>query len=385
MNIIIEIYIFVCAMLLLFDVVFLITKNLKNRKFHPQKNKLKNMIQIELQNYDPAVGLSNKLKDFLENKIEKTKNLIILQNELERTIRYKKNIQVEIRPYILNKIDIYLNKNEYEQAYYAYVVSCFDYEKEKYDEKFYSKFLLFLDSKSLYIFSNAMNAIYKFADPYLMSVAIQKVNEKNGFYHSKLFVDGLLKFDGDSDRLNSLIIDDFYKYSALTQDSLLTYFRLKGANVDKLCLDILRNRKVDDEVLYAAMRYFAKYPNEQAKKMFTELLKADETFWVEQLLAIQALKHYDEPLVRHLIKEKITSRNWHVRINAIGYLHNKGLGQDEILNILSLSDKYTNEALLHYYKDDMEISKYIRDTMSAINTEQNKVQEIESTLVLAIS
>jgi hypothetical protein len=383
MNIIIDIYIFVCVMLLLFDIVFLLTKNLKNRKLYPQKNKLKDMIRSELENYNPKIGLSHQLKDFLNNKIEKTKNLIILQKELENTTLHRQKILTEIRPYIFNKIGSYQNKNEYEQAYYAYVVSCFDYEKEKYDEKFYNAFLEFLDSKSLYVFSNTMNAIYKFSDPYLMSIAIQKVNERNGFYHSKLFIDGLLEFKGDVDILHSLIIEKFYQYSNLTQESLLNYFRIKGADVDEFCLDILKEQKVNKEVLYAAMRYFSKHYNEQAKTIFIDILKDSETFWVEQLLAIQALNEYDEPLVKHVIKEKITSKNWHVRINAISYLHDHTLSREEIFYILSLNDQYTNEALLYYYKDDKEISEYIIETINRLSEEQNEIGEINSALSTA--
>lgn len=385
MNIIIDIYIFVCIMLLLFDIVFLLTKNLKNRKLYPQKNKSKDMLRIELDNYDYKIGLSDKLRDFLNNKIEKTKNLIILQKGLENTKLHKQKILSEIRPYILNKIKSYQNKSEYEQAYYAYVVSCFDYEKENYYEKFYNSFLEFLDSKSLYVFSNTMDAIYKFSNPYILSIAIQKVDERNGFYHSKLFIDGLLEFKGDSETLHSLMIEKFYKYSSLTQESLLNYFRLKGANVGEFCLDILKERKVEDEVLYAAMRYFARYPSEKSKTIFIEVLKDGETFWVEQLLAIQALNKYDEPLVKKTIKEKITSQNWHIRINAIGYLHDRTLSKAEIFNIVSLDDKYTNEALLYYYKDDKEISEYIVKTINNINEDKNKGEESKQALSASFS
>lgn len=365
-------------MLLLFNIVFLITKNFKNRKFYPGKNKLKNMLQREMEHYDPKMGLSNELKIFLTKGIEKTKNLIILQRELENITEHKQKIKAEVLPYVLNKIESYQKKTEYEQAYYAHVISCFDYGKEKYDEKFYQRFLEFLDSKSLYVFSNAMNAIYKFSDPYLLSVSIQKVNERNGFYHSKLFVDGLLEFKGDVDILHSLMIEKFYQYSTLIQESLLNYFRLKDANVDEFCLDILKERKVNDEALYSAMRYFAKHPNEEAKTIFIDILKNSESFWVEQLLAIQALKSYDEPLVKNVIKEKITSKNWHVRINSISYLHYHILSKSEIFHILSLKDQYTNEALLYFYKDDKEISEYIVEIINMLNAEENETQEINS-------
>ncbi len=376
MSIIINIYIFVCIMLFLFNVVFLITKNFKNRKFYAKSDKFRGMLQEELGKYDPKLGLSDKLKDFLVNKISRTKKLIVLQDELQNIEKYKEEIQAEIRPYIFNEIESYKEKSDYEQAYYAYAVSLYDHGKDDHDEMFYPKFLSFLDSKSLYTFSNAMDTLYKLSDPYLMSQAVNKVDEKEGFYNSKLFIDGLLKFDGDTETFHSLIIDKFYKYKPLTQVSLLKYFTLRGAKVDELCLDILKNRNVDEEVIYSAIRYFRKYPNEQAKNMLINILQNNESLWVEQLIAIKALNPYGETLVRNIIEEKVTSRNWHVRVNAIRYLHDNILSRDDIYKILSLGDKYTNESLLYYYRDDEEISKYIIETMEIIDEKEAKAEAL---------
>lgn len=385
MNIIIEIYIFVCIMLLLFDIVFLISKNFKNRKLYIRKNKIKDMVHQELENYEVQFGLSNNLKDFLENRIKKTKNLIIFNNELDQIKNNKENLKNEILPYILRQIENYQNKSNYEQAYYAYVISSFDYREGELDQRFYEMFLRFLDSKSLYVFSNTMDAIYKFSDSYLMIEAIKKSDKRNGFYHSKLLIDGLLDFKGDTNTLHSLIINKFYKYSALTQKSLLDYFRLKGSNVKDFCIDIIRNQIVEDEVLYAAMRYFIKYPDDRAKSIAMDFLKDDEGFWVKHLLSIKVLNNYDEFLVKEAIKRKVTSKNWHVRTSAISYLHDNTLSKGEIYSILSLDDKYANESLLYSYKDDKEISEYIIDTLEDINKEKNKNQESEDPLTVGIS
>lgn len=377
MNIIIEIYIFICIMLLLFDVVFLVVKNTKNKRFFPQKDKIKDKIQDELNRYDPKIGLSSSLKSFLLTNLDKTKNLIILQNELHTLTDHKAEIEAEIWPYILSKVSVYLKKSEYEQAYYAYVVSNFDDLDVKWDERFFSIFITFLDSKSLYVFSNAMNAIYKFADPYLMSISIQKVNERNGFYHSKLFVDGLLDYKGDQELLQNLILEKFYDYSSMTQESILNYFRLQGAKVEEFCLQLLKKREVHPEVYYGALRYFAKYPCPESKDICLDLLQNSETFWVEQLLAIQALKSYGDPLVKQVIRGRVTSCHWHVRLNAINYLHHHSLSKDEIFQILSLSDKYTNEALLYYYREEFPMVTYISEVLQSREEKQNQTKGME--------
>lgn len=381
MNVIISIYIFICIMMLLFDIAYLIVKNARVKGIGTGLNKLRVSLKAELDNYKPALGLSRKLKKFLVKDISKTKNLLVLQNQLEIITENIDEFKTEIRPHILNQIEVYQKKSDYEQAYYAYVVSFYDYENEKLDERFYTQFSVFLESKSLYVLSNAVKAAYKFSDPYYMLVVIQKLDQRAGFYHGKLFVDGLLEFKGNIDILHDLILDKFYQYSPLTQSNLLNYFRLKGTDIEDFCLDILKARKVDNSVIYEAMRYFVKYHNEEIKRMFLSILLDEDSFWVEQMIAIQGLNRYDDPLVKEIIKEKITSTNWYIRTNALSYLHYHNLAPEEITEILFLKDKYTNESLLYLYKDDQQATEYIEGIIESINAERNILEKLKAPTV----
>lgn len=380
MRVIIEIYIFICIMLLIFHIAFLVTKNFKNRKFYPPRNKMKSMLGNEFKLFNPEIGLSEKLQTFLKEDIDKTKNLIILQNQIEETTTHKDILQEKIRPYIFKKIEVYRKKSDYEQAYFAYVISMFNYEEGECKDCFTSSFITFLESKSIYVFTNAMIAICKFKDPYLVSISIQKVSERNGFYHSKLFIDGLLEFTGNLDTLHGLMIDNFYEYSPEVQESLLNYFRIKKADMDDFCLDLLKEKKVEKEVRYAAMRYFNKKDNEETKEYFIDLLKRDDIFWIEELLAIQGLKQYKDLEVKRAIKSKVTSRNWHVRINAISYLQKYMESRDEINDILMLNDKYTNETLLYFYKNNAEMTEFITKTMNLLREDEERLQKMQLNL-----
>lgn len=381
MNIIIEVYIFVCVMLLVFDIAFLVMKNAKNHKYYPQNSKFEKIVQKEFESYSKSEGLSKAFKEQLPKRIKKTRNLVILQNQLEEVKSFREEIALELRPYIFNEIENYKEKSAYEQAYYTYVISKFDYSKHKADHGFCSKFITFLDSKSLYTFTNTMNAIYSFGDHNLMCLAIEKASERNGFYHKKLLVDGLLTFNGDFKELNKLIEEKFYKYSPMIQESLLDYFRLKNVNASELCIDILKNKRGDSQVLYSAMRYFAKYPDAKSKQVFIDILQRDNVVWIEQMLAIQGLKHYSDAGVKALIGAKITSSNWYVRLNAVSYLHDHNMSKDDIFNILSIKDKYANEALLYQYKEDSEMSTYIMNTVQMLSGEEIESKEYEGDFV----
>lgn len=374
MYVIIEVYIIVCIMLLLFNLFFILTKNSRLRRLHPQKDKLRNMLAIEFELYTPQAGLGENVIDFLTNRLHTTQSLMVLEKEMQKRRPYKEEIKAEIKPYVFNNIHKFSSKPKNEKAYYAYVLSYFDYQKDSGSEIDYTAVLPFLDSKHLYVFTNTMDVIYKFADPYILVAAIQKVDERSGFYHSKLLTDGLLTFEGDLEVLQAMLIEKFHGYTPLTQVSLVNYFRLKDLAVDDFCLSLIKERTVDDEVLYAAMRYFGRNPNEEAKTLFINLLQKGDSFWIEELLAIQALKHYSDPVTRSTIKEKVTSENWEVRSNAISYLHKHELDLNGVREILALEDQYASEKLFYYYEEDEEVAPYIIQSLQEMEREKLEVE-----------
>lgn len=374
MYVIIEIYIIISIMLLLFNLVFILTKNSRIRRLNPQKDKLKNMLVVEFESYTPQDGLSKKAIDFLTKELKTTQALMVLETEMKKRRIYREELKAEIMPYVFNNIDSFRGKAKNEKAYYAYVLSCFDYQESPSIEVDYSALLSFLDTNYLYVFTNTMDVIYQLGDPYILLAAIRKIDERSGFYHSKLLTDGLLTFTGDLEILKSLIIKEFNSYTTLTQVSLLNYFRFKNLEVDDFCLTIIKERKLNEEVIYAAMRYFAKNSNQEAKNIFIDLLNRGKSFWVEELLAIQALEHYDDRITRAAIKQKVTSKNWEVRSNAISYLYKGGLVLDEVKDILALEDRYASEKLFYYYEEDEKIAPYIQESLIALERKNERIE-----------
>ena len=83
---------------------------------------------------------------------------------------------------------------------------------------------------------------------------------------------------------------------------------------------------------------------------------------------------------KRAIKSKVTSRNWHVRINAISYLQKYMESRDEINDILMLNDKYTNETLLYFYKNNAEMTEFITKTMNLLREDEERLQKMQLNL-----
>lgn len=363
MNIVIEIYLVVCAFLLLFNILFLVLKNYRNQEFYPKNKDLAETIRQEIQNRREQGAFSPEFEGQLGKQLGKIRNLITLMDVLDT----EGDAAPWFRPAIFAQIGEYQKKNDYEQAYYAYVISKFDYESEPVPPEFAAKFMAFLDSKSLYTFANAMDALYQFGSTNLLMSALDKVDMRQGFYHQKLLVDGLLASRVDFQELNPALLKAFDQYTPFLQECLMNFFRMPGYDVSSLCVRLIQGgNSVGPEVRYGAMRYFAKYPDGQSRTLFLDILRWEESPWMDQMLAIQALERSEDATVRDLVRNKVTSPNWYVRTKAISCLHNQGLTKPQIFDILSLRDPYADNALLYQYRNEKELSHYITETMQLL-------------------
>lgn len=365
MNLFIQFYIILCVALIVFDLVFLAVKNFKNYELYPRNTDFEAQLRKEIDLRRETGAFSEEFEKKYPAMLAKTKNLITLQTVLEEM----KDAADWFRPAIYDQIDVYLKKTDYEQAYYTYIISSLDFANEPVPSEFAERFIAFLDSKSLYTFSNTMNAFYRFGQVNLTLLAIDKADERGKFYHKKLLTDGILASRTDQQELIEALTARFHQYSPHMQDCLLDIFRMGNGDASELCLELMCGKDTDEQVRYSAMRYFAKHPNEEARSFFLEILRDDQIGWVDQMLAVQALSRYSDREIYDAIKAKATSYHWHVRTNAVEYLHRQGISRDVLTDILRTQDKYAGEALLYQYRDDHEMTLFIIQTIQQIAQE----------------
>lgn len=372
MNIVIRIYILLCISLLLFEICFLLVKNQRTLVAYRINRKLEKKAQEEIARRKETGAFTPEFADSLSGELSKTRNLLTLQGVMEGDAEAKE----WFRPYVLEQQACYAGKSASEQAYYTYILSTFDYSREKPSAEFLDALMGLLDTKSLYTFSNTMECLYTIGQTAPLMRAMDKVNEREGFYHKKLLVDGLLSVRTQVDELDAGLKERFDSYTPYMQDCLLDYFRLRGSDVSDLCMEILESEKANSQVGYSAMRYFVKHPSKASRAYFLKVLADEEATWIQQLLSVQALRQYDDAEVYEAVMKKITSPNWHVRVSAVEYVHSKGLSKEQVFDILYLKDRYANESLLYQYRGDKEMTRYIVDTIQLLSTQEETVDAV---------
>lgn len=364
MGLIIQIYMIVCIAMLLFDLVFVFMQNRRTNSRFRINRRFSDVLEKEIALHRETGSFSKEFSYTLLEKLKKVGNMVTLQTFLEE--------DEEIRPWfrlaVMEQLETYRELGNYEQAYFAYLVSLFDHS-EGVDPKFGAALASFLDSESLYVFSNTMNAFYRIGDVQLLLQAIDKADQRGRFYHKKLFVDNLAASTVDHHALCCELLPRFDRYCAHTQDALLDYFRISRFDIAPLCLRLMNDRSTDSEVQNNAMRYFARKPSEESRKVFLSILRNPQENWIRQMLSIQALQRYRDQEVYDCVYSFITSRDWYVRTNAIEYLYRYGISTEQIREILLRGDRYANEALLYQYREDEEITRFITETLQEMSDE----------------
>lgn len=309
MNITIKIYLILSISMVFFNLCFVIFKSLDTFKIKQSKNNA---------------------------NLRKIKNLVGITDKNQR------------KDEILALINTYYKRNDTEKAYYMYVLSTFSYETKFENQDFILKYL---ESPSIYVISNTMDAIFAIGDEILLLKAIETLSNKATFYHKKLITDGLIKFKGDKKFLSDLILAHLSKYNVEIQVALIDFLRIDKIVVENV--DFTRFLTFNKELKYSTLRLLNSFESDNYDEIYVEILMNDDD-WIAKMLALQGIK--DKSKKFRFIQKYAYSSNFNLRKVAVNELF-KDFGKQEINQIMQKDDIYTNEAIFYLFENEKRIMK----------------------------
>lgn len=217
MTIIIRVYLLICVSLLLFDVVFLLVQNQRSLVAYRPNRAFERRVRSEIAARRESGSFSAGFESTLSRELSKPRELLTLQGVIEQDAEARE----WFRPYVFAQVERYTSREEPERAYYTYIVSTFDFSREQPTPEFVNALMNYLDSDSLYTFSNTMICLYAMGQSGPLLRAMDRVNERMGFYHKKLLVDGLLSARTEGSAFNDGLLKRFDSYTPEMQDCLL--------------------------------------------------------------------------------------------------------------------------------------------------------------------
>ena len=108
------------------------------------------------------------------------------------------------------------------------------------------------------------------------AVAIQ--DKMSVFLHDKILTEGLLSFSGNHKELIEKITGHFQEFTVQTRLAVLNYIRFKSDSCQEFMYRIMIDEREDRELRLSAVRYFGRYPWEQARSPLIAFAMDKEMF-----------------------------------------------------------------------------------------------------------
>ncbi len=306
----------------------------------------------------------------LGKRLKNTDQLVafdrVMQQLLEENESAARRYLLALEPMFEILCSHYRTGEGVETAYYCYLLGRYFKGIRKMPPKIGDFLRGRLYSASLYCRQNAIGAISAIGDQASLLEGLMILNRRPGSYHDKSISEALLPFGGDRAALLEGLWLHFEGYDQPMQLAILNYIRLSGGGCDPQMLGFLDDETADTELRLAAIRYFGRYPNAEAKSRLIKLL-SDFRYerWEYAAVSATSLAAYSGHDVVEALKAALYSRDWYVRYNASASLERMGLDAEQLSDVLSGSDRYAREIL-----------QYRLDTRRARQSQMTEPEEV---------
>ena len=347
-------YLAICVSMILFNIACIFVFESKEKKLDRTSWHFEEKIKEQFAIVTEDGQVSEEHVKYLSKKLEKVANLMAFDETMERLQKADPDSAAEylneIYPVFVSLAMNYRIKSELKLAYFPYILQKYEILKKKSSDSINAMLLKMVENPSLYCREIALKALSTTGKTEYIMRAL-KILDRGRFYHSpKLLTDGLLSFEGDCEELTARIWESYGEFSVSMKVTLLNYMRFRSGGYEERMLALLNNEQENEEVHYACIRYLGKYPLEEAYPVLLDLVKKErERTWQYAAIAASALASYPGDETVDALKEKLSSQNWYVRLNASKSLEILGLGYSDLIDILDGSDRYAREILLYRF------------------------------------
>lgn len=353
MNVEVMLYVygFVCASMIVFNVVYNLLLKRSEPRLERRCRRLREKIEPQLARLRDGGAVEPGHLALLQRKLSHVKNLIAFDRILgARNGEIREPWEAEyvrcFQPVLLSLAMAYEKQNAVNAAYFSYFLSRYMEEKHMPIHSLQDILLEYVRRDNLYCQVNALQALYRFgsAEHILRALLIQDAGSV--FLHEKILTEGLLTFTGDHSELVRLLWDNLDRFSEHTQLAVSNYIRFQTGELCGEMLGVLQDGKRGKELRLSAIRYFGRYFYEPAREPLLALASLrDPEQWEYVTVSVSALSRYPGERTVAVLKQALHSANWYVRFDAAASLEALRVDIAELTDILAGNDRYAREML----------------------------------------
>lgn len=346
----IYIYLFVCASMIVFNIVTAFVLKHRDQKTVKVSAKFYDKVQKQIEYMKQGTACDPSHIRYMRRKLKRVSNMVAFDQMLELFDEEQPQV---IRQYLdeldhvfLTLCSYYCGKDKIEAAYFPYMIKKYHLITERSFAEMTEVLFALLDEPSIYCRENAMQALYTIGNSECIIKTLMKIDKSPLFFHGKLLSDGLLNFSGSSTELIDKIIQYFSCFSPEMKVNLLNYIRFSSGLYCEFQYSVLCDEKEDDEVRYCAIRYLGKYYYPNAYEILCSLSRNKQSDkWRYSAIASTALAIYPGQRTVALLKENLYSYNWYIRLNSADSLERLGVTYAELADVIDGEDRYASEIL----------------------------------------
>lgn len=365
-EIMIYIYIAICVSMIAFNVVYVFILKHREKSLVSNSQKLEKIINEQLEIIKSGDAVMEKHKAFLRKSLQRTACITAFDKALENIYRTEPEMSekylMQVCPVFEYLTHKYIIKDTIRIAYFPYILQKYNILKYNEEGEITDILLELLRSVNVYCRENTLKAIYSMQKSEIVVSALKVIDKNLSFHHPKLIFDGLLTYKGDKEILKQRLFESFNVYSDGMQLNILNYLRFGNVRCDNEMMELLTNEKANSELRFSAIRYFEKFPNNEAEAVIQKIAKNLEgRTWEYQAIASSALKSYPGDVTFRVLVENLSSSNWHIRQNSAISLEKLGYTYHDLISVFDGNDRYARE-IMRYRLDKRNAEKEVVKT-----------------------
>lgn len=347
-------YVFICLLLLIYNVIYMIRSNARQKR----QDKAARLWMEEINGERKRLASGEELSPYhikhMEKKLRGMENLLAYGNALGRIVEKGESTAAYIqaaRGPLQELAAYYAGKPSMDRAYFAYLIASYWSGCVRGYQPIMEILLSYMEDSTVYCRENVLNALYTLGNVQAVENAFSYLNDKGLFHHQKLLTDGLLNFRGDREELAERLLSHLGDWNENLMLSVIAFITGFSDHFRERFLPLLEGRSTPLEIRLAVMRYYRRHVYEPARPFLLAFLTGEDKQESLATVAAFALDRYPGPETVAALKKGLSHRNWYVRYNCASSLAALGISKQDIQEILGGEDRYAKEILSYMLEE----------------------------------